>query len=163
MKIALDEAEQSFKRGDFPIGAVLVIDGKMVDKCKNNSLSSNKWISHAKTILLSKNSALIKKCKESGSVVELYTTLEPCLMCLGVSVHHRLNRIIYACPDPNSGATHLKPLTIKKRYADLWPKIQSGLMKEDSFKIMLAFFEGGKTEKWKKKNAKLFKSMQKSW
>ncbi|NTV41004.1 MAG: nucleoside deaminase [Candidatus Moranbacteria bacterium] len=163
MKIALEEARQAFERGDFPVGAVLVIDGKLIDKCNNDSLSSSKWISHAETTLLNRNSALIKEKSSNGAKVELYATLEPCLMCFGVAVHHRLSRIIYACPDPNAGSTHINPSSMKEVYLNMWPKISGGLMKEKSCEMMIDFFNGGKTEKWKQRNASLFENMQKNW
>ena len=163
MQIAFKEAEKAFTGNNFPIGAVLVIDGKLIDKTGNSSLSSNKWAYHAETTLLIKDSALIKEKSMNGSKIDLYITLEPCLMCFGMAVHHRLSRIIYASPDPNLGATNIDPSSIKKSYLKLWPEIKGGLMKERACDLMIDFFNSGKKEEWKQEDLKLFENMRKTW
>ena len=114
-------------------------------------------------ISLNRNSALIKRESGNGAKVDLYATLEPCLMCFGTAVHHRLSRIIYACPDPNAGSTHIDPRSMKEVYLNMWPKIFSGLMKEKSCEMMIDFFRNGEPEEWKIRNAKLFENMKKEW
>ncbi len=60
MNIAIEEAKHSLKEGDFPVGAVLTIDDKMIDKSGNSIHSNKDWVSHAEMKLLLKYSSMIK-------------------------------------------------------------------------------------------------------
>ena len=73
--------------------------------------------------------------------ISLYTTLEPCLMCLGIAVLHRVNRIIIACPDPHGGATNLNPNMLGSFYKMIWPRIDIGLMKEPAIDLLIKFLK----------------------
>ncbi len=161
MKIALDEAKKSLDNGDIPVGAVLIIDGKLVDK-GNNALYSNKsYVHHAEMSLLMKNSSAIKKAVGEDKLnVTLYTTLEPCLMCLGACNFHNISRIVYACPDPHAGATKLDVRPIGMRYKQKWPIVESGLFQKESKEMIDKFFN----EHWDKSstfqsNKELFKEI----
>jgi tRNA(adenine34) deaminase len=163
MKVALKEAERALKIGDYPVGAVLVINDKIVAKKRNALFTETDWASHAELSIIKENSKLIKKhVKEKNSKVELFTTLEPCLMCLGASVLHRIDRIVYACPDPHGGATHIDPKNLTQWYEKKWPKIQGGLFKEEVYHIMIEFMNRKNDNTWKN-IMKLYENMYKSW
>ena len=61
--------------------------------------------------MIGKYASQIKEASKRGDKIELFTTLEPCLMCFGTIVHNRINRIVYACPDPLAGPTSIEPPT----------------------------------------------------
>jgi len=147
---AINEAKKSFDSGDFPVGAVLVINGKAVAADRNSIHTNGDWVSHAEMKLLSKYSSLIKEqIKNNKSQVTLYTSLEPCLMCFGTSILNRITRIVYACPDPFTGSTHIDQKNLPKGYNNLWPKIEGGLLKESSYELLTEFMRKQGTEKWK--------------
>ncbi|MFZ1019363.1 MAG: nucleoside deaminase [Minisyncoccia bacterium] len=151
MDMAIKEAKISLDEGNFPVGAVLVIDGKLVGKDRNSIHSNKDWISHAEIKLLSRYSSLIKKeIKNKNSIVKIYTSLEPCLMCFGASVLNRISRIVYACPDPFTGALNIHLNDLPIGYKKMWPKISSGLMKEDSYNLVTACMQKQGTNKWNK-------------
>ena len=142
MNIALKQAETAFRNGDYPIGAVLVIDGKVVDKNRNKLYSEKNWASHAESLLIRDNSRLIKdKIDKENSIVELYTTVEPCLMCLGIAVLHRVKRIVYACPDPYGGACHINSKNLSKWYKNRWPAIHKDVCKNKACGLMIEFIK----------------------
>lgn len=166
MKQAIIEAKKSCDKGNYPVGSVLVMDGKLIGK-KGNIINSDKdWISHAENALLNKYSKLIKKkylpsiidSSKKPPEIELYTTLEPCLMCLGASILNRVSKIIYACPDPHGGATKIKIDGLPKWYKQKWPKIKEGLYKKESYRLLMEFMENQKEEYWKK-TVKLFNEL----
>ncbi len=97
---ALVEAKKAYSKGQIPIGAVLSIEGRIVDVNSNSQFKNKNWFHHAENILIQRHGERIKDARKTNKSVELYTTMEPCLMCLGAMVHSRLSRIIYACPDP---------------------------------------------------------------
>ena len=140
MKLALDGARQSLLKNNYPISAVLVIDGNYVDQ-KSNTLFENKdWSSHAESMLIREHATLIKEqVKEKKSLIEVYTTLEPCLMCLGTMVLSRVSRIVYASPDPVGGVSHIDPNTLSFWYQSKWPRIEGMLFKEESYDLLIKF------------------------
>jgi tRNA(adenine34) deaminase len=146
MKIALEEAEESYKRGYFPVGAVLVSNGKIIGQGNNSNATDKGWSSHAENVLIKRYSADIKELIKSGYSVDIYTTLEPCLMCLGTIVLNRISRVIYACPDPNGGATKLDPASLSAWYKKKWPVIERGVLKEESYQLLVNYME--KYDRW---------------
>jgi tRNA(adenine34) deaminase len=160
MSIALKEAGKALLEGDYPIGAVLAIDGNFIDKARNSTNSQGNWYQHAEAHLILKNSQLIKKVAKTGSFIELFTTLEPCLMCMGISVLHRVNRITFACPDPHGGAGSLTPENINGEwYKERWPEIRSGLYLKESYRLMKKCIKA-KTTSSRDELLKLFKQIQ---
>lgn len=160
MQMAIDQAKLSLKKNDYPVGAVLIIDNSYIDKARNKICSKNNWIDHAEQLLIKKNSKIIQKSIRQNSTVEIYTTLEPCLMCLGTINMNRISKIIYACPDPESGATHIKPENLTTWYKENWPKIKRGPLAKESFDLLIRFFNNKKTGN-PKKLIKLFNNMRK--
>lgn len=149
MNMSIKEARISLEEGNFPVGAVLVVDGKLIGKDKNSIHSNKDWISHAEMKLLSKYSSLIKESiKNKNSIVTIYTSLEPCLMCFGASVLNRISKIVYACPDPFTGAMNIHLDNLPMGYKKMWPQVSSGLMKADSFDLVVSFMEKQGTDKW---------------
>ena len=149
MKLALEEARKAFKKGNVPIGAVLVENNKLIDKAGNSQFNEDNWASHAEAKLIKENSSIIrKKVKKESSKLTLYTTLEPCLMCFGIIILHRISRIVYGCPDPFSGATHINPNNMSAWYNRHWPKIEGGLFKKESYDLMIEYMKN--KEDWKR-------------
>lgn len=139
MAIALEEAKKAFKSGNLPVGAVLVIDGKLKGS-SGTYQESNGWFNHAENILIQKYAQDIKSAIENSKKVCVYTTLEPCLMCFGTIVHNRVSRIVYACPDLAGGSTQIKAPT--KWYKDRWPIIEQGPFKKESLSLIQKWKEG---------------------
>lgn len=166
MTVAMSEGAKALSRGDFPVGAVLVIKGKAVGKINNTMLSKKTWGDHAEVRLLLANSQTIRKVKTKNpkAEVELYTTLEPCLMCLGSAVSHRVDRVIFSCPDPRGGATKLALKGLPGFYRDHWPKIKSGIFKKETYKMFheFMFTAAQRTKRWEM-NKKLFEKMAARW
>jgi tRNA(adenine34) deaminase len=160
MRLALEEAKIALNKGDYPVGAVLVIDREVVAKKRNRLHNDKDWVSHAELLLITENSKLIREKIKSGSKVELFTTLEPCLMCLGASVSNRISRIVFSCPDPHGGSTHLNPKQLTDWYARKWPKIEGGLLHKESYGLMIQFMKSKNTETWNR-ILKLFEAMYK--
>ena len=84
MSLALHEAEQALDAGDYPVGAALVINGEFVGQARNSILTETQTTAHAEHKLLSSHSARLRQLIRETEAYDicLYTTLEPCLMCL---------------------------------------------------------------------------------
>ena len=163
MRVALNKAKEALNEGNYPVGAALVIDGKLIDTMGNSLNTGKDWASHAEANLIRKCSPTIKESiKSNGSEVVLYSTLEPCLMCLGSSILHRISRVVFACHDPHGGATNLDVKSLPRFYNKRWPLIESGLFRDESYDLMIRFLENQTDESWKKM-LNLFRDMHEKW
>ncbi len=142
MKLALKEAKESFNQGNLPIGATLVINEEIIGSEGNKTRSNQDFVSHAESDLLRKYSHIIRENFVKGipQKIELYTTLEPCLMCFGAAVHNKVNRIVYALEDPHGGSTKTDKESVGKGYGE-WPVIEKRLMKEEALVLFKEFLE----------------------
>ncbi len=164
MALALNEAKLAFDSGDYPVGAVLTVDGNLVGQARNSILTEAQSTNHAEQKLLSAHSAQLRQLVRKNEELDicLYTTLEPCLMCLGATVLHRVTRIVISCPDPHGGATKLNPNDLGCFYPTHWPIIEEGLMKEASINLILQFLKTERFLSWETMLEQFLK-MQKSW
>jgi tRNA(adenine34) deaminase len=102
MRETLREAAKAAKKGEAPIGAVAVKDGKILARAHNLRESKNDPLGHAELYLLSKLSRKLKSWRMIG--VTVYVTLEPCLMCMGALLQARVPRLVFGAMDPKAGA-----------------------------------------------------------
>jgi len=164
MSTALDEAGRAFDAGDYPVGAVLIVNGKVIGKARNSIFTDTQTTAHAEQKLLSTHSGQLRQFirDSKGYNICLYTTLEPCLMCLGAAVLHRVTRIVIACPDPHGGTTNVNPSDLGCFYGEHWPKIETGLMKDAAIELIFQFLKTEKFLSWETMLEE-FSKMQKSW
>jgi|SRR5882724_681146 len=102
MQAALDEASAAATAGEVPIGAVLVLDGKLIAQSGNRTVRDGDPTAHAEIVVLREAARLIGNHRLSGAI--LYVTLEPCIMCAGAMIQARIARLVYGADDPKGGA-----------------------------------------------------------
>jgi len=102
MNEALKEAKKALKRGEVPVGAVLVRRGVVAARGHNRKETGNDPTAHAEVDVLRKAAKKFKSWRLSGTT--LYVTLEPCLMCMGAIIQARIDRVVFAAFDPKAGA-----------------------------------------------------------
>lgn len=149
MSLALNEAKKAGKQGNFPIGSALAINGEVIDVGRNQLHVNRDWYSHAENRLIEKYSKLILEEKKKESSIELYSTLEPCFMCFGTSLLHRISRITFGCHDPYGGVANLNKDNFPIFYRDRWPEIRRGLFAEESYNLLLNFFASKNTPEFR--------------
>ncbi len=102
MKEALKEAKKSYEKGETPIGAVIVKDGKIIARGHNKRETKKNALCHAEII------AINKACRKLGGwrlfQCDMYVTLEPCLMCAGAIVQSRIKNLYFGAYDKKGGA-----------------------------------------------------------
>jgi tRNA(adenine34) deaminase len=102
MGLALEEADRAATAGEVPVGAVVVLDGRVVARGHNAPVAERDPTAHAEIV------ALRAAAREVGNYrlpdVTLYSTVEPCAMCCGALVHARVARLVYGAADPKAGA-----------------------------------------------------------
>ena len=102
MREALRLASSAAERGEVPVGAAVVKDGKIIGRGHNSPISSNDPTAHAEIRALREAASVLANYRLSGCT--LYVTLEPCAMCAGAILHARIARLVYGASDPKTGA-----------------------------------------------------------
>lgn len=102
LELALKEAEKAIKKGEVPVGAVLVKDGNVISKGYNLRISKNNALYHAEVVVIEKACKKLKNWRLDGCV--LYTTLEPCIMCAGAIMQARIKKVVFLAKDEKAGA-----------------------------------------------------------
>ena len=102
MQDALRSAQAAEAAGEVPVGAVLVQDGVIIARGANAPIAGHDPTAHAEIQALRAAAAELRNYRLPGTT--LYATLERCLMCAGAIIHARVQRVVYGCPDPRSGA-----------------------------------------------------------
>lgn len=102
MDAALEQARLAREAGEVPIGAVLVLDGRIVARGFNRPIRDADPTAHAEIVTLREAARATGNYRLTGSV--LYVTLEPCLMCVGALVHARVAEVVFGAAEPKSGA-----------------------------------------------------------
>lgn len=141
MKVALMIAENALPKKLIPVGAVFV-QGESVIGVGGKTGKEHSRLDHAErngcTSILNKNSGVA-----SLEGVTVYTTLEPCHMCMGILLGLRISRIVYAFPDPYGGAGHvLRDPALPSRYQSQRPDIVGDVLRSGSARLLASFFRG---------------------
>ncbi len=102
MAMALEEAARARAAGEVPIGAVVALDGAIVGRGFNQPISSGDPTAHAEIVAIRDAARRVGNYRLTGAV--LCVTIEPCLMCVGASVHARIGTLVYGAAEPRSGA-----------------------------------------------------------
>ena len=102
MEMAIAEARNADRKGEVPVGAVIVIDGLVVAHTFNQPISTSDPTAHAEML------ALREAARTAGnyrlSAATMYCTLEPCMMCAGAMIHARIARLVFGALDPKAGS-----------------------------------------------------------
>lgn len=153
MTQALKEARIAYEEEEIPIGAVVVMQNKIIARGHNMTERLNDPTAHAEMIALtSAFNFLGSKYLMEGT---LYVTVEPCLMCTGALYWSKIGRIVWGADDEKNGHVRItgdysNPLKLEKEGA--WPfhpksDITKGVLKEECAELMKAFFQQRRTGK----------------
>lgn len=102
MEMALKEARKAFKKGEVPVGAVIVKDGRVIAKAHNMKEELKSCIAHAETLAIQKASEAIGDWRLIGA--EMYVTLEPCAMCAAAIAQSRISKLYIGTFNKDMGA-----------------------------------------------------------
>jgi tRNA(adenine34) deaminase len=102
MQAALELGREARRRGEVPIGAVVVLDGVVIGEGFNQPIGTNDPTAHAEIVALRDAAKRVGNYRLTGA--NLYVTIEPCQMCVGAMIHARIERLIYGAREPKAGA-----------------------------------------------------------
>jgi tRNA(adenine34) deaminase len=140
MKKALEEARRALKKGEFPVGCVLVYEGETLatGSRRGTGQGGPNEFDHAEMVALRRFVHLGKSIEREKVVV--YSTLEPCLMCYAAFVVNGIRQIVYAYEDVFGGGTNMDLKALKPFYSDITVDITAGILREESLALLKAFF-----------------------
>jgi len=101
MRRAIELAERAAAHGEVPVGAVVVLDGRIVGEGFNQPIGGSDPTAHAEIMAL--RDAATRLGNYRLPECELFVTLEPCMMCTGAMFHARIRRVVYGARDPKTG------------------------------------------------------------
>jgi tRNA(adenine34) deaminase len=138
MQAALRQAEIAEENGDVPIGCVIVHNGQIIAKAYNQREQLNDPTAHAEIIALTQAAAALETWRLNGCTI--YVTLEPCTMCAGAMVLARLDRLVYGCDDPKTGAVKSLYNIVTDERLNHRLEVTSGVMAEECTALLQRFF-----------------------
>jgi tRNA(adenine34) deaminase len=136
MQLALVEAQKAFDEDEVPIGAVVVVNNKVIARGHNQVERLNDATAHAEMLALTSAFSHLGSKYIPNAV--LYVTIEPCLMCCGAMYWSKIHRIVYGAGDEKNGYRHYT-----KNNWPFHPKTQlvAGILKTDCADIVKNFFK----------------------
>jgi tRNA(adenine34) deaminase len=138
MEMAIEEARAAAKRGEVPIGAVVVVDGAAVAASGNRTRELNDVTAHAEI------AAIRMACEKLGQErlvgADLYVTLEPCTMCAAAISFARIRRLYYGAEDPKGGAVDNGVRFYAQPTCHHAPEVYSGFNETEAADMLRAFF-----------------------
>jgi tRNA(adenine34) deaminase len=138
MTEALDLARRAGEAGEVPVGAVVVLEGRVVGSGANEREATGDPTAHAEILALRAAAAAAGTWRLSAAT--LFVTLEPCPMCAGAAVNARVGRVVFATPDPKAGATgSLYNLCADPRLNHEMP-VEAGLLGAESAELLSSWF-----------------------
>ena len=149
MKKALDKASEALAKGEFPVGCVIVYQDRILvsgSRTGTTGTAANE-IDHAEMIALRRLVELNETMDKSK--ITLFTTMEPCLMCLGALVLSGIGEIVYVYEDVMGGGTHCDLTKLTPLYKNFRPSIVQNVLRDESLKLFKAFFQNPENAYWR--------------
>lgn len=138
MREALREAELAAARGEVPVGAVAVHEGRVVARGHNLRETARDPSAHAELIAMRAAAAYLSSWRLVG--VTLYVTLEPCPMCAGAIVNARVPRVVYGADDPKAGAVRTLYRLLEDSRLNHRPEVAAGVLADECAAQLREFF-----------------------
>jgi tRNA(adenine34) deaminase len=138
MDLALAEARMAGARGEVPVGAVLVLNGKVVASAGNRTRERNDVTAHAEIEAIRAGCSVIGDERLPGA--DLYVTLEPCTMCAAAISFARLRRLYYGAEDPKGGGVDNGVRFFSQPSCHHAPDVYSGFSAQAAADILKQFF-----------------------
>jgi tRNA(adenine34) deaminase len=138
MHEALEAARQASKKGEVPVGAVIVREGVVLARSHNLREQSKDPTAHAELLVIRAASGYVGDWRLTDTT--LYVTLEPCPMCAGAIVLARIPRVVYAASDPKSGAAGTLFNLLQDTRLNHRVDVVKGVLIEESVSLLQSFF-----------------------
>lgn len=145
MNVALKCAKRAFDKDEVPIGACIVLNGKVIARAYNQMEKTQDATAHAEIL------AIKKACKKLNSWrledCELFVTIEPCAMCAGAIVNARIKKVYYGATEPKSGCAQSKFPVLSQSGLNHTTEFEGGILEEKCKNLIKNYFKLKRSQK----------------
>lgn len=138
MRFALEQAREAERRGEVPVGAVVVLEGTVIGQSGNRTIRDCDPTAHAEIVALRAAARAAGNYRLTGA--SLYVTIEPCAMCAGAIVQARIGRVVYGADDPKGGAVRSCFTLLDNTQLNHRLEVAAGVLAEECAALLQSFF-----------------------
>ena len=138
LREALELARDAERGGEVPVGALVVLDGRVIGRGRNSPISRNDPTAHAEILALREAAAAAGNYRLEGAT--LYATLEPCVMCAGALVAARVSRLVFGARDLRFGGVRSKFQLADSDVLNHRVEIVEGVLGAECAELLQTFF-----------------------
>lgn len=145
MKSAIKEALKAEREDEVPIGAVIVVDGKIIARAHNKMEKTQLATAHAEILAIEKACKKLKSWRLDNA--EIYITIEPCAMCAGAIMNARIKRVVFGAYERKSGCAVSKYPILSDSGLNHNTEFIGGILEEKCSEIIKNYFKGKRIRK----------------
>jgi len=138
MREALELAREAARRGEVPVGAVVVANGEIIGRGFNQPIGTNDPTAHAEIVALRDAARRMGNYRLTGST--LVVTIEPCQMCVGAMIHARVAKVVYGAREPKAGAIESAMRAHEHPALNHRMDAEGGILEDETADLMRSFF-----------------------
>jgi tRNA(adenine34) deaminase len=138
MRAALEQARHAYAQGEVPVGAVVVLEGRVIATGYNQPIGDQDPTAHAEIRALRQAAQILGNYRLTGC--DLYVTLEPCAMCAGAIQHARIRRLFWGAADPKTGACGSVVDLMAETRLNHHCEVAGGVLADESASLLRGFF-----------------------
>lgn len=150
MKKAIELAQEAYRIGEVPVGAIVVKGEEIVGRGWNQPISNNDPSAHAEVVAIRDAAAKLVNYRIPDTT--LYVTIEPCTMCLGTIVHARIARVVFGATEPKAGVLCSHSNVLESGIFNHSPDWAGGVCEAECSEIIQEFFRQRRERKKLRKN-----------
>ncbi len=138
MRHALGLAQRAQAEGEVPVGAVVVLEERVIGEGWNRPISASDPTAHAEIQAMRAAASTRRNYRLVGAT--LYVTLEPCAMCVGAMFHARIRRVVFGAADPKTGAAGSTVNLFEEKRLNHHALVQGGVLAAECGALLSGFF-----------------------
>ena len=138
MREAISEARTAESEGEVPVGAILLLNEKIIGRGHNSPIQKYDPTAHAEILALRQAAYYCKNYRLPGSI--LIVTVEPCIMCVGTMIHARVEEVIYGAADPKAGAVKSHFQLADSSLLNHRIRVTAGVLEDECASLLKSFF-----------------------
>jgi len=138
MHLAIAQAQAAALRGEVPVGALVVLEDRILAAAGNRTITDCDPTAHAEIVALREAAQKTGNHRLLGA--SIYVTVEPCAMCAGALVQARIARLVYGADEPKGGAIRTCMQVLDAPSLNHRVEIVSGVLADESVQLLQSFF-----------------------
>lgn len=149
MEMAIEEAHKAAAKGEVPIGAVIVHNGKVIGRAHNLRETTRNAVTHAELMAIQEACEVLDNWRLENTI--LYVTLEPCPMCAGAILQSRIPRVVYGARDPKAGCVDSLYRLLNDDRFNHECEVKENVLSDECGGLLTQFFRDLRDKKKKRK------------